>query len=150
MQELRACSKCHEYKEGESFISKQAQCSECRRKRSQLYAKRLAERKEITHPKDQKCSACEEVRPAGDFGLCKTRVGGLDCVCKRCKDKANIVFRKRRRDAVEEYRGKVCVNCGETDPDVLESDHIDASKKTDNFSTIAMKVRKEVLTILLQ
>jgi hypothetical protein len=53
-------------------------------------------------PASKDCSACGEIKPAGDFYVSR---GRLSSYCKRCQRRiSNDAYRRRRQDAAERER----------------------------------------------
>jgi hypothetical protein len=96
------------------------------------------------HRKSQHCSRCGELKQVSDFAWHRRALGQLDTYCRPCRaayKRAHYVANRqryiaaatRRKDAliaertaflVKFFRTHPCVDCGETDPIVLEFDHI--------------------------
>jgi hypothetical protein len=92
----------------------------------------------------QRCSVCRELKPAAEFAWHRQALGERDTYCRRCRaayKRAHYVANRqryiasatRRRDALvaermafllEFFRWHPCVECGESDPIVLEFDHL--------------------------
>lgn len=86
----------------------------------------------------KRCSRCGEVRPLSDFN--GSHEFGYQWYCRDCQGAwyrehrvqhiANVNdntnrYRERNRQLVLEYlQAHPCVDCGETDPEVLEFDHV--------------------------
>lgn len=95
-------------------------------------------------PRVKRCSRCGEEKPLAEFHRNRRRQDGLQVRCREC----NIAGAKRfhaenpdhcrtrigqwirrvdernKRQALEYLRAHPCVDCGETDPVVLEFDHL--------------------------
>jgi hypothetical protein len=97
----------------------------------------------------KKCNSCQEMKSLEDFGNNKARVDGKQKYCKTCsraKDKRHYQSPERKsalKKAVTECRERnmkflleylsshPCVDCGESDPIVLDFDHVRGEKKVD-------------------
>ena len=91
----------------------------------------------------KKCSRCQVEKPLECFNKNKTKKDGFQTMCKNCsrakskkyyisnleKHKAETTKRKKkvifenRKMLFEFYKTHPCVDCGESDPFVLELDH---------------------------
>jgi hypothetical protein len=94
------------------------------------------------------CPTCSTLKSAADFYLNKARADGLNSQCKECKrvvqknwyiknkarHVANVARRRRAAEAeiikrlIAYFRSHPCVDCGETNPVLLEFDHVRGSK----------------------
>lgn len=103
------------------------------------------------------CWACELPLPLDEFGFARKGVGGRNARCKSCMKayhrKWYAEHRERRRasnDAGDaQRRGEVrtrlvehllehpCVDCGESDPMVLQFDHVRGSKRANIADMVA-------------
>lgn len=96
------------------------------------------------------CPKCELDLSEDSFAKNRSRSTGLQLWCKPCKRAYDSAYYKadpkaqlarnsnviaRNREFVLQYLGdKVCVDCGEDDPVVLEFDHVDPLCKTRTIS----------------
>lgn len=92
----------------------------------------------------KRCAMCGETKPADDFMWNRKAEGKRDSYCRpcratykrahyaankqRCIDNANAwnakLYEKRVAWLLEYFETHPCVDCGETDPAVLEFDHL--------------------------
>jgi hypothetical protein len=92
----------------------------------------------------RQCSRCGEVKPVEDFAWRRKEKGQRDSFCRPCRsaygkehyetnrqryiEQAAVVKRarmvERTRYLIEFFAAHPCVDCGETDPVVLEFDHL--------------------------
>jgi len=107
-------------------------------------------------PGEQRCRACGVMRPGQDFAAKNKRTGRRATICRRCQaaygrehyrknkpdylargKKNKKLYRRQNRARLIEYLcGKSCVDCGESDPIVLEFDHRDGVKKEDEVGRL--------------
>lgn len=110
------------------------------------------------------CSSCEEEKPVSEFNTHKSR--GLQNECIECRSLYNRRHylsnrykyltkakenRRKLRSATKTYLKEYlethhCVSCPESDPVVLDFDHIDRSTKSFNIaSAVGNKPLKEII-----
>lgn len=118
----------------------------------------------------KKCYKCQEEKDATLFNKNRVRKDGLSTYCKECTKIVRKDFyegnkesfirsqtamtkrsRKKKREFVFNYlRQNPCVDCGESDPIVLEFDHITPSEKFMGVSRLVSKnfslekIKKEI------
>ena len=103
------------------------------------------------------CTVCSKQQPIENFN--KQGKTGRAKICKTCKKDYDAERYERKRDkllghvrqtrkAITEYNvkkqyeyqlGHPCVDCGETDPVVLEFDHVSQEGKVDTLSDLLYK-----------
>lgn len=97
----------------------------------------------------KKCSTCKNMKPTKEFAF-KNKAKNIRharckiCQCKVCKihyqknkqkyiqkaKRNNLIYNKKIRDYIWDYLLKhPCVDCGETNPIVLEFDHVREKKE---------------------
>lgn len=94
---------------------------------------------------DKRCSTCKQTKPLAEFHVKQAARDGLQSSCKecniarakrfyvenlqRCRDRTDAWIRRtnemNRWRVLEHLRENPCVDCGESDPVVLEFDHIE-------------------------
>jgi hypothetical protein len=100
----------------------------------------------------KKCSKCKTEKELSEFGVARSRKDGLNYWCKGCcktysqeNDTCKALRSRLRNDRVMAenieklllyFIDHPCVKCGETDPVVLEFNHIDPSTKKKNVSQL--------------
>jgi hypothetical protein len=96
----------------------------------------------------RRCTVCGDVKPLEQFFVKNTRSGRRHTRCKRCQQAywrdyyhrsphlrtwqtaRTRRYRARNRDYIDEYlRNHPCVDCGISDPLVLEFDHVFGTKR---------------------
>ncbi len=105
------------------------------------------------------CRSCDESKPLEMFSVKNRKTGRRATICRTCvaarsrehyyRNKPRYLERNRNgKDGKKRYRrrkqtrllefltGKVCVDCGETDPVLLEFDHRDGVEKEDAVSRL--------------
>ncbi len=115
------------------------------------------------------CTKCKDEKKISEFNKNKGKKDGYNNICRKCSNERSkqyysentnhhkAVIRKRRKAEIEENRRKLyqhyldhpCVVCGETDPIVLQSDHMDGVDKKGVisnmvYSTVWGTIEKEL------
>ena len=97
------------------------------------------------------CGKCKTTKPTDKFSKNNRRKSGLQTYCKVCANKHRVeYFKKNRAKEIAKHKAykfavwnkftdfiisQSCIDCGETDPAVLDLDHV-KGKKRDNVSTL--------------
>ena len=75
----------------------------------------------------------------------KEKVKAKTELCKRCDTRKSIMDREEKRKYIYNYLLKLgCVDCNESDPIVLEFDHINPNNKKYNISNMMNKSIKDI------
>ncbi len=82
----------------------------------------------------KKCTICREYKYLHDYYKHKNDKEGFGCTCIECEISKRRDFNTRKLEFLKNSKG--CTDCGETDPMVLEFDHIDPDNKTREVSPI--------------
>ncbi len=112
----------------------------------------------------KKCSKCKQEKDEKDFPKNKSRKDGLHHYCKICNSElcsknypkrkkyflqSKKILQKRNHKYVLDFLNiNPCIDCGETDPIILEFDHIE--KKNGNISDMVRRcfsietIKKEI------
>jgi len=102
------------------------------------------------------CARCRVAKPLGEFGLKNPARGWYSSYCRHCtrlrskahyqKNFASYIARTRARATIDRARNRAyvaeyltthpCIDCGESDPVVLEFDHRDPRTKRENVGRL--------------
>lgn len=120
----------------------------------------------------KRCYKCNEEKELIEFSRNRTRKDGLNGMCRACKNdytknhygdnkkyyidkarKSTAKYRKAHREFLWDYLSDhPCIDCGESDPVVLELDHKDSERKVAGVGTLITswsygldKIKAEVL-----
>jgi hypothetical protein len=106
--------------------------------------------------KTKKCCNCNLVKELSEFNKNKTKRDGLNNICRICSNsrskkyysenvnhhkkvirtRVNQIIQENRIKLFDFYKKNPCVDCGETDPIVLELDHKDGVEKLSEVSKL--------------
>jgi len=109
----------------------------------------------------RRCSRCQQLKPLVDFPFHNVMTGARGHYCRPCKAahrrdhyrrnkhdyirRAENEMRLKKQDALlflhEYLRGHPCVDCGETDIETLDLDHVDPARKTMEVSKMIGRQR---------
>jgi hypothetical protein len=104
----------------------------------------------------KKCTICKDDKELSKFNKNKSRKDGHNNICKTCSQERSkryynenrthhreIVYGRKlklinenRIKLFEFYSTHPCIDCGQSDPIVLECDHRDDAEKIDNVSNL--------------
>ena len=102
----------------------------------------------------KRCSKCGIEKSEDDFSFKNVEKGILQCQCKQCHQeytrshyadnkssyidrakKSSVKYRDELRQRIRSYlKDKCCLDCGESDPNVLDFDHRDQTQKESSIS----------------
>jgi hypothetical protein len=97
------------------------------------------------------CQVCDTTKDLSEFQKDIHKGQGVQSRCRECNNAATQEQRRRRRRFVYDYLLEHPCPCGESDPVVLEFNHIDPSTKLANISTTLSqcwgidKIKEEIL-----
>jgi hypothetical protein len=124
-----------------------------------------------TSPEARKtCPGCRQNLPRSDFGRSASRRDGCQVYCRPCMRVRNkrhyerhhsrrraaiVAWNRRRRDeharlVYEFVLSHPCVDCGESDPIVLECDHIRGQKRAAVEHLVSVACSRDVLVSELE
>lgn len=109
----------------------------------------------------RRCVRCESVKPLSEFYIRNKKTGRRATVCRSCVNaygrehyrrnraaylvrakKGRARFRGRNKSRILAYlSGKSCIDCGETDPVLLEFDHRDGREKEGDVARLIIDRR---------
>lgn len=91
----------------------------------------------------KKCSECDVEKSLDCFSVNSSGLHGRYSICKDCRRER----RRRNLDYVHKYLlDHPCVDCGESDPIVLDFDHVRGEKK----ENVSKRVRVSLEAVILE
>lgn len=131
----KLCSRCEELKNVTEFYKDKilkdgysSQCKACHKIKALNYKskniKKFYETTSNPDIKEKKCLKCKETKSLLDFTTNRRSKDGYNGVCKKCAFKNSYFKTQNIKLKVFTAYGNKCVNCSETDYDVLTIDHI--------------------------
>lgn len=107
-----------------------ADCKTCRTIklracRAQIRAENLEQGENQDEDSCLMCTGCNQMKPANKFGKNNNTRVGRRARCRECRSNENKIRHREYSEFIRKHRDKhPCVDCGESDPDVLTSDHV--------------------------
>jgi hypothetical protein len=92
------------------------------------------------------CSTCRELKPLEDFNRKTAAADGRQSICRACSRLARPAVARCRRLVWDYLLAHPCVDCGESDPVVLDFDHREPADKAASICVLTHRgVDAEVL-----
>ncbi len=102
------------------------------------------------------CGTCSTDKETTEFNKNKSKKDGLNSICRECskkrskkyykenlehhkvetKKRSKKILKENRKKLFEYYKTHPCIDCGNSNPIVLELDHRDGVEKVDNISKL--------------